>query len=502
MQPSVNSNSASGVDRRAFLKTLSVAGIGLATLNALPRGMAQGMTVPRRKRYAIVGLGSRYRLYQGAIESTHKDYAELVGVCDLNPGRIKLSQRRSAAAGAKVPPGYAHTDFEKMVRETKPDCVIVTTVDATHDDYLVRAMELGCDTITEKPMTTTPEKCQRILDARRRTGKEVRVLFNYRYSPPRSQVKDILMSGQIGEVRSVDFHWLLNTTHGADYFRRWHAEKINSGGLMIHKATHHFDLVNWWLGAVPASVTATGKREFYTPEMAKRFGLRSHHERCRTCPEQDKCGFFIDLEKSRQLKETYLDNEHHDGYFRDRCVFHPRIDIEDTMNVIVGYDNRATLSYSLNAFNAWEGYHVAFNGTKGRLEHSIVEAVYANGTTSEASQGAIADGGVSTRLIPLRGAPRTIEPWTGAGAHGGGDAVMLDDLFLPRSPADKYLRAADERAGAQSMLVGAAANLSFNTGQSVEVQKLVNDLARPDYAPMPSRTDPLPMPEQAGILRG
>lgn len=209
---------SAGVDRRTFVKTLSAAGLGLAALSALPASFAQAATAPRRKRYAIVGLGSRYRIYQTAIETTHKDYAELVGVCDLNAGRVKLSQKRSAAAGAKVPPGYAHTDFDKMIRETKPDYVIVTTVDATHDDYLIRAMELGCDTITEKPMTTTPEKCQRILDARARTGKQVRVLFNYRYSPPRTQVKDILMSGEIGEVLSVDFQWLLNTTHGADYF--------------------------------------------------------------------------------------------------------------------------------------------------------------------------------------------------------------------------------------------------------------------------------------------
>jgi predicted dehydrogenase len=295
---------------------------------------------------------------------------------------------------------------------------------------------------------------------------------------------------------------MLNTTHGADYFRRWHGEKRNSGGLMVHKATHHFDLVNWWLGAVPVTVTAKGKREFYTPAMAKRFGLESHHERCRTCPEQEKCGFFVDLEKSKQLKETYLDNEKYDGYFRDRCVFNPRIDIEDTMNVIVGYDNDVTLSYSLNAFNAWEGYQIAFNGTKGRLEHGIVEAVYVNGSTSQESQGAIADGGVTTRVIPLRGSPRRIEPWTGAGAHGGGDAVMLNDVFLPQPPADKYQRAADERAGAQSMLIGASANLSFKSGNTIEVQKLVKNLGRPDYAPMPPRTGPIPMPQQAEIMRG
>jgi predicted dehydrogenase len=485
-----------GMDRRDFLKTVSVAGAGLA-LGGSSLFAADGAT--KRRRYAIVGVGSRYAMYHDAIEKTYREHAELVAFCDLNPGRLKVAQARSGRNGAPVPRAYLHGDFDTMIRETKPDVVIVTTMDSTHDEYLVRAMDAGVDVVTEKPMTTDPVKCQRILDACARTGKHVRVLFNYRYSPPRTQVKDLLMSGAIGEVRSVDFQWLLNTHHGADYFRRWHGEKKNSGGLMIHKATHHFDLVNWWLGAVPRTVTATGKREFYTPEMAKRFGLTSHHERCHTCPEQEKCGFFMSLAADAKLKSLYLDQEHHDGYFRDRCVFHPRIDIEDTMNVIVGYDDNVTLSYSLNAFNAWEGYQIAFNGTLGRLEHSIVEQVYVNGT--DTVQGGIADGGVRTRLIPLRGAATQIDPWTGTGSHGGGDKLMLDDLFLPQPPADKYLRAADERAGANSILIGAAANECFKTGQPVAVQKLVSGLGRPDYAPMPSRSGPLPMPAKRSAQR-
>jgi predicted dehydrogenase len=279
-------------------------------------------------------------------------------------------------------------------------------------------------------MTTTAEKCRRILDAKQRTGRNLRVTFNYRYSPPRTQVKDLLMSGVIGDLLSVDFHWMLNTTHGADYFRRWHGQKRNSGGLMIHKASHHFDLVNWWLGALPVTVHATGKRGFYTPAMARRFGLSGPHERCHTCAEKDKCGFFLDLAANPGLKSLYLDNEKHDGYFRDRCVFRPEIDIEDTMNVLVTYDNDVTLAYSLNAFNAWEGYTVIFNGTLGRIEHTIVESTYVSGT--DTVQGGIADNGVTTRVIPLRGAPRTIEPWTGTGGHGGGDKVMLDEIFLPQ----------------------------------------------------------------------
>jgi predicted dehydrogenase len=176
--------------------------------------------------------------------------------------------------------------------------VIVTTKDAAHSDYIVRAMQLGCDVMTEKPLTTDEKKCRAILEAQRRTGRRCTVTFNYRYSPPRTQVKDLLMSGIIGQVLSVDFHWLLDTHHGADYFRRWHSHKANSGGLMVHKATHHFDLVNWWLSAVPVSVMATGKREFYTPKMARRLGLQSHHERCLTCPEKAQCTFHLDLSRT------------------------------------------------------------------------------------------------------------------------------------------------------------------------------------------------------------
>ena len=448
-----------------------------------------------RRRYAIVGLGSRHELYRDGIERTHARWAELVGVCDSNPGRIELSRRRSLQNGASPPAGYAATDFLQMIQEQRPDVVIVTTTDASHHDYVIRAMEAGCDVITEKPMTTDAGKCRQILDARRRTGRSCRVTFNYRYSPPRSQVKDLLMSGEIGDVLSVDFHWLLNTHHGADYFRRWHAQKENSGGLFVHKATHHFDLVNWWLGAMPESVLATGKRQFYTPAMARRMGLGGPHQRCRTCPEKDRCGFHLDLEASPRLKALYLDHEKQDGYVRDLCVFRPGIDIEDTLNALVTYDTGARLSYSLNAFNAWEGYTVAFNGTQGRIEHSVVESVYADGR--EIPQDGVSDNAVKTRVVPLRGAGYEVEPWPGGSDHGGGDRLMLDDIFLPAPMPDKYLRAADERAGAASIIVGIAANQSLVTGSSVNLADLVPNLPLPDYAPMPNRAGPLPMPATA-----
>lgn len=437
-----------------------------------------------------------------AITGPFADSNQLVALCDSNPGRLAYAMQIVSASGAPPPTSYLAADFDRMLRESRPQTVIVATPDATHDDYIVRALDAGCEVVTEKPITTTPAKAQRIVDACRRNDRHVRVLFNYRYSPPRTQVKDLLMNGEIGAILSVEFNWLLNTEHGADYFRRWHGRKQNSGGLMVHKATHHFDLVNWWLGALPETVMASGKREFYTPAMAQRLGLKSAHQRCHTCSETGECTFYLDLAGDPNLKALYLDSEIHDGYYRDQCVFRAEIDIEDTMNVMVSYNTGAMLSYSLNACSAWEGYRIAFNGTRGRLEHELVEQVYVSGANM--TPGEIAADGVRIRVIPLRGAVRDIAPWEASGGHGGGDDIMLASIFGTPGP-DLYRREADERSGIYSMLVGAAANQCFETGRSVRISDLISGLGAPDSAAMPSRAAPVAMPRRVGYglhLRG
>ncbi|MFZ4680980.1 MAG: Gfo/Idh/MocA family protein, partial [Terrimicrobiaceae bacterium] len=141
--------------------------------------------------YAVIGLGGRSRMYLEAVGKTFRETSRLVALCDSNPGRLEL-----AASLPYVQPHsprlYSDTDFERMIAETKPDTVLVVCQDSSHDFYICRAMELGCDVITEKPMTIDAERAQRILDTQKRTGRNVRVTFNYRYSPPRTQVKDLL----------------------------------------------------------------------------------------------------------------------------------------------------------------------------------------------------------------------------------------------------------------------------------------------------------------------
>jgi len=447
-----------------------------------------------RARYAQVGLGGRGGMFQKAVLETFADTAQMVGYCDSNPGRLQKAVDDAAKLGTKLK-GYAATDFDKMIAETKPDSVIVTTRDSYHDEYICRAMELGCNVITEKPMTTDEKKCAQIIETQKRTGKKVTVTFNYRYSPPRTQIKELLMSGVIGNVLSVDFHWMLDTRHGADYFRRWHRNKEFSGGLMVHKSTHHFDLINWWLSSVPETVYANGKREFYTPQTADRYGLTKRGERCHGCPESGRCPFFLDMAENEKLSGLYLAHEAHDGYLRDRCVFSNDIDIEDTVNVIVKYRNKVTLSYSLNAFMPWEGHLISINGTRGRIEHRNEETVYINGDGTV--PGALKKEGSWTKIYPHWESAYEVDLWEAEGGHGGADPVMLRYIFDPdNQPVDKYMRASDQRAGAWSIMTGVAANHSMADDQLIRIDDLISGIAEPDYPAMPSDDEPLAIPTQ------
>jgi predicted dehydrogenase len=433
------------------------------------------------KNYVLVGTGGRSAMFTDALSKEFKDHATLLAICDRNKGRLELYQKKLAEVYLDLK-CYAAKDFEKMVTENKPDTVIVCTQDSFHDEYICRAMELGCDVITEKPMTTDEKKCQRIVDTVKKTGKNVRVTFNYRYSPPRTQIKEILLSGVIGKVLSVEFQWLLDTNHGADYYRRWHRNKSNSGGLMVHKATHHFDLINWWISSYPESVFAKGDRLFYNEKQAKRYGLENHAERCRDCQVSDKCNYFLDMSQFDAMKELYLDNEEHDGYLRDQCVFSEQIDIEDTMNIVVRYKNNVHLSYSLNSFTPWEGYHVSFNGTKGRLEQDCYESSYISGDGQV--QGGFQNKETSIRVYPHFQSPYEVEVHEGQGGHGGGDILMLRDLF-GQPVADPLKRSADYVEGAYSILTGIAANKSLATGKDIVVSELVSSIPEPKFVAMP-----------------
>ncbi|WP_239614914.1 Gfo/Idh/MocA family protein [Cohnella mopanensis] len=424
-----------------------------------------------KKKYVLVGAGGRAEFFYQAIATSFSETSELLAFCDTNQTRMNYANRQlSDKYGYHKVNTYKAEQFEEMIAKERPDAVIVTSVDRTHHTYIIRAMELGCDVVTEKPMTVDEKKCQEILDAVERTGRNVRVTFNYRYAPHHTKARELIEDGTIGKVTSVHFEWLLNTQHGADYFRRWHRDKRNSGGLLVHKSTHHFDLVNFWIGSEPETVFAFGDLLFYGKENAEQRGVTKFYDRATGTPNAKDDPFALHMDENENLKGLYLDAEHEDGYRRDQSVFGDGINIEDTMGVMVKYKNNAIMTYSLNAYLPWEGYRIAFNGTKGRIEMTVVEQSYVNSGGEKSQEGALKDKSIT--VFPMFAAPYEVEVEEGIGGHGGGDPVLLNDIF--GTPVeDRFKRAANHIDGARSILTGIAANRSIRTGQAVSVDELV-----------------------------
>lgn len=423
-----------------------------------------------KKRYAQVGVGGRARFFYHAVAETYSETSELVGFCDVNQTRMDYANSYLESMGVAKVPTYKHYDFDKMIEETKPDTVIVTSVDRTHDYYIIRAMELGCNVITEKPMTIDEKRAQAIIDAQKRTGKEVRVSFNYRYAPHNTKVRELILDGVIGDVFSVHFEWFLNTNHGADYYRRWHRNKENSGGLLVHKSTHHFDLVNFWLGTQPETVFAMGSLNFYGRNNAERRGIKDFYYRCHGSEIAKQDPFYLDMEASESMRNLYLNAEHEDGYIRDKSVFSEEISIEDTMGVMVRYKNNAIMTYSLNSYIPKEGFRVVFNGSKGRMELDVLEQSYVNAGGDKAKEGATKYKKIT--VIPMFSEAYDVPIEEAVGGHGGGDPILLNDIFgVPKE--DKFHRAANQVDGAMSILTGVAANKSIASGLPVQIDDLV-----------------------------
>jgi predicted dehydrogenase len=450
------------------------------------------------RRYAVVGTGARAGFYIEALAHRYAAAGTIVAWCDPNRARMNYYDTVVTAAGRPEPARYRPEEFGRLLDGERPDAVIVTSPDHTHPWYVAQALRAGCDVICEKPVATSADGARMLAEAARTSAGTLTVTFNYRYMPRNSALRQVIADGTIGTVTSVHFEWILDTVHGADYFRRWHREKDASGGLAVHKASHHFDLVNWWIGDIPATVYARGALRFYGDANARARGLGPRPERSSGAPGMEADPFALDLAADAKLRGLYLEAEADDGYIRDRDVFTSGITIEDNLAVLVTYRSGVLLTYSLNAHSPWEGYRVSVNGNAGRAELEVVERGHVRSGAGGGISGrpavdpmvsggeippdpagpGLADPGLADdprpaaqRLVVQRHwEPARVVPIPpAAGTHAGGDEPLLDSLLGRGPAADPLGQRAGYAAGLASAVIGLAANESIATGRVVDV---------------------------------
>lgn len=424
--------------------------MGAAVL-AAPFGSTYGSN--RKRRFALVGTGVRgVRMFGQELLRDYGAHIDLVGVCDINPGRLAYGKEYIGTNA----PGF--TDLEEMLKEVQPEVLMVVSRDDVHHEHIIAGMKHGCDIITEKPMTIDEHKAKEILDAEKLYGKKVIVTFNYRYPPYRAKIKELIMQDIIGEIAQVEFHWNITHSHLMRYMQRWHGHRDIGGTLWVHKSTHHFDMVNWYLDSDPVEINAHGELSLF----GKNGAYRGNN--CRDCAHTAKCPYYWDITQNDHLRKLYTDNEHHDGYIRDNCVFREDIDIYDRHAAMVKYANGAVLNYSLTGNSDYEGYWMALNGSKGRLEvrtlaypeRDFEEIIFTpNGRYSDQS-------------------PRIIRVGHGTGGHWGGDPIMTDQLFKNPDKPDPLGQQAGTRDGAMSILSGIAARKSIEENKPIFIRDLTD----------------------------
>jgi len=442
----------------------------------------------QKKRFAFVGTGGRAISFVEPLVTTYREHNELVAICDLSAARMAYYNEMLAGDwGYHAVPAYPAAQFDAMLRDTRPHTVFVCSKDDTHHDYIVRALHAGCDVITEKPLTVDAEKCRAILDAQRATGRSVRVAFNYRWAPFRTKVKELIATGTIGRVRSVNLEYLLDTNHGADYFRRWHSHATESGTLLVHKSTHHFDLVNWWLDAIPQQVFAYGDLVFYGKQnaVARGDGALTRYPRYTGHPEAKGDPFRLDLDESDSFRRIYRAGEADSGYIRDQNVFRDGIDIYDQMSLNVRYRTGEVLTYSLTCYSPREGMRVCFNGDRGRIEyHEFIgshmnRAVRPKDFKLEDDRPGQEAEGEWIKVFPHFQTGYVVPMPIIKAAHGGADEILNRSFYAPdASTSDPWGRFAGHEQGAASILVGIAGVESIKRNQPVNLADLVP--LRPD----------------------
>jgi predicted dehydrogenase len=425
------------------------------------------------KRYAMVGVSNRAQgMFMDSIREQYANVAELVAMLDSDTARMR---RYNDSRKTEIP-AYLPDEFDKMVDEAKPDVIIIATRDASHHTYVIKALKRNLEVICEKPLTTDEKKCREIIQAENASSAKARVTFNLRYVPHVSKIREIVETGKIGRVISVDLNWYLDTYHGWSYFNRWNRLREESGGLSITKACHHFDMVRWIIRQNAEEVFSYGKLNFYGPEGVHNPLKNKSDAKGRTCPTCDirsKCKYYMRWFRNefRNGDGTAKIDDHIDtaqsytDYSPRMCAFDSEINIEDTYSTVMRFDGGAFLNYSLNASTPYEGYRLAVNGTEGRVECKELHAPLRLPFPANKIEPVIT-------YIPMFGGREQIDAINLGGGHGGGDPLIKDELFIGEDVLAPVNRQAGLTDGVESVMMGIAVHQSATSGERVSVSEM------------------------------
>ena len=406
----------------------------------------------KKIRAIIIGAGSRGNQYAKYMHQMSDKY-EIVGMADPFEGRRIHFQETYG-----VPAENCYSSWDTILAQPKmADVAVITTVDNMHYHPALQAIEKGYDLLLEKPVAQTAQECIDIANAAKVKGVKVLVCHVLRYTPFYGRLKELLMSGIIGDVVSIDQVEAIGNVHFSHSYVRgnWHSEE-ESTPMLLAKSCHDLDIIQWLIGKPCRQVSSFGSLTHFTPENAP----EGAPIRCAdgTCPTMDTCPYnvikhYYDYKENSRRKiitkgiaKSFIptDDEVMEALKTTDyglCAYHAHNNVLDHQTVIMEFEGGATATLNVNAFNKG-GRYTRIYGTKGEL--------YAYAKDTEVSVFTFAD--KQTTKISVLETEESIN-----GGHGGGDEGIIRELYAYLSGSYTGYRAADIDVSVSNHLIGFAA---------------------------------------------
>ncbi len=372
-------------------------------------------------KVAVIGGGNRSRGVVKNLLSDSEGNVKVVSLFEPDCNVIEMAKKDWGTTDFKVCDSY-----QEAVDTAGVDWVMVFSPNAYHKEHIIYAFERDKDVFTEKPLATTVEDCQAVFDAHQKSDRLFATGFVLRYAPIYRKAKEILDSGKLGKILSIDANENITPAHGGYIMRNWRRLTKYAGPHILEKCCHDLDLINWFCESVPTKVASFGGLNFFIPEND---GLR------------DKYG-----------DKTFMawDDPH-----AEDSPFTADKDMKDNQVGILEYRNNIRVMFQATMSNAIPERRMYFSCTEGTM---VIE---------------LYSGSLKYRCIGDEGV--TLVDITGDG-HGGGDSYIMKELY--DTMANGTLPKCSGNEGLESAVVAIMLDEAANTGMAIDMEPIWEKLQR------------------------
>lgn len=387
-------------------------------------------------RLGIIGTGQRAVSFVNQLKKIPE--ATLTALCDTNAHRLSAFAREKDCADV-----FQTEQLDETLAGDRVDAVVITVPDFAHKDVAVQCFDAGKHVLLEKPMALTAEDCRAIIRAKERSGCTMQMGFVLRCTNFFGTIKEIVSSGRLGQVMSINAAEYLGVLHSAAYMRRWHRLSANSGSFLLTKCSHDLDMLCWLADSVPVRVASFGNNNFFHPH-------KQPATHCSKCPVADSCPYRYKGEFVYMPEEDAQDPSKR-GF--DLCVYNADKDIVDSQVSILEFQNGIRAVFSLQLFapaTGVGGRPITITGTDGYVTRA--------GKDGELIQ---VHSSIDNTIEEIDASPKDDS------GHGGGD-LPITQQFIDAIRSDTEV-AADFRAGLISTVVGVAIEKARTEGRIIEI---------------------------------